>query len=190
MNKFNIKLYKINIYLFSNNAGLETKDIIAYSAASGSVIVIGVVAGLYIFYCLRRRRQNPPPCNRENTNDQHNSRLSDIYATINDEIELASHMESENPNDTYLRCINTSTNETLRSSDANPKGIYSDINARQDCMQIPPGNHELKDHSNIDFESNRPDVMTYLTATSHPPKSCVVDDDDPYLSVVELSSKA
>jgi hypothetical protein len=112
MNKFNIKLYKIDIYLFSNNAGFQTKDIIAYSAASGSVIVIGIVAGLYILYCLRRRRQNPPPCNRENTN------------------------------------------ETLRSPDANPKGKYSDVNARRDCMQIPPGNHELKDHNNIDFESN------------------------------------
>ncbi len=190
MNKFNIKLYKIDIYLFSNNAGLKTKDIIAYSAVSGSVIVIGIVAGLCIFYCLRRRRQNPPPCNRENTSDQHSSRLSEIYATINDEIELASHMERENPSDTYLRCVNTSTYETLRSPDANPKSKYSDFNARRDCMQIPPGNHELKDHNNIDFKSDRSDVMTYLTATSHPPKSCVVDDDDHYLSVIELSSKA
>jgi hypothetical protein len=56
MNKFNIKLYKIDIFVFSSNvAGLDTKDIIAYSAASGSVIVIGIVAGLCIFYCLRRR---------------------------------------------------------------------------------------------------------------------------------------
>ena len=126
------------IYLFfSNVAGLVTKDIIAYSAASGSVIVIGIVAGLYIFYCLRRRRQNPPPCNSENTNDKHNSRLSHIYDTINDEIELASLMERENPNDTYLRCVDTSTYETLHSPHANPKGIYSELNARRDCMQIP-----------------------------------------------------
>ena len=177
------------IYLFFFKcSGLDTKDIILYSSASGSVIVIGIIAGLYIFYCLRRRRQNPPPCNRENTNDQHNSRLSDIYATINDEIELASHME--NPNNTYLGCVDTNTYETLRSPDAHPKDTYSDLNARRDCMQIPPGNHELKDHNYIEFESNRSDVMTYLTATSHPPKSCVVDDDDPYLSVVELNSKA
>jgi hypothetical protein len=59
--------------------------------------------------------EKPPPCNRENTNDKHNSRLSNIYATINDEIELASHMERENPNDTYLRCVDTNTYETLRS---------------------------------------------------------------------------
>ena len=103
MNKFNIKLYKIDIFVFSSNvAGLDTKDIILYSSASGSVIVIGIIAGLYIFYCLRRRRQNPPPCNRESTNDNHNSRLSDLYSTINDEIELASLMERENPNDNYL----------------------------------------------------------------------------------------
>ena len=97
-------------------------------------------------------------------------------------------MERENPNNTYLGCVDTNTYETLRSPDANPKDTYSDINARRDCMQIPPGNHELKDHNYIDFESNRSDVMTYLTATSHPPKSCVVDDDDPYLTAVELNS--
>jgi len=188
MNKFNIKLYKIDIFIFSNVAGLETKDIIAYSATSGSVIVIAIVAGLYIFYCMRRRRQNPPSCNRENTNDKHNSRLSDLYATINDDIELASHMERENPNDNYLKCVNTKTYETLRSPHTNSKSEYSDFNARRDCMQIPPGNHELKDHNNTNFESNRSDVMTYPTTTSHPPKSCVVDDDDPYLSAVELSS--
>ena len=198
MNKFNIKLYKIDIYLSSNNAGLETKDIIAYSAAFGSVIVIGIIAGLCIFYFLRRRRQNPRPCNRENTNDQHNSRLSDIYATINDEIELASHMERENSNDTYLQCVDTNTYETLPSSHSNPKSIYSDVNARRDCMQIPQENHEFKDdfnstrnnHSNINFESNGSDVLMYPRATSHPLKSCVVDDDDPYLSAVELSSQS
>ena len=92
-------MYKIDIFIFSNVAGLETKDIIAYSAASGSVVVIGIIAGLCIFYCLRRRRQNPPSCNREKTNDNHNSRLSDVYDTINDDIELDSHMERENPND-------------------------------------------------------------------------------------------
>ena len=198
MNKFNIKLYKIDIFIFSNVAGLETKDIIAYSAASGCVVVIGIIAGLCIFYCLRRRRQNPPSCNRENTNDKHKPRIPDIYDTINDEIELASHMERENPNDTYLRCVDTNTYETLRSPPhhTNPKGIYSDLNARRDCMQIPQRNHELKDHfnsarnnhNNINFESNGSDVMTYATATSHPPKSCVVDDEDPYLSAVELSS--
>jgi hypothetical protein len=55
----------------------------------------------------------------------------------------------ENPNNTYLGCVDTNTYETLRSPDANPKGKYSDVNARRDCMQIPPGNHELKDHNNI-----------------------------------------
>ena len=197
MNKFNIKLYKIDIFVFSSNvAGLDTKDTILYSVAFGSVIVIGIVAGLCIFYCLRRRRQKPPPCNRENTNDKHNSRLYDIYATIDDEIELASHMERENPNDNYLRCVNTNTYETLRSPDANPKGIYSDLNARRDCMQIPQRNHELKDdfnstrnnHNNINSESNGSDALTYPRATSQLPKSFVVDDDDPYLSAIELNS--
>jgi hypothetical protein len=51
-------------------------------------------------------------------------------------------------------------------------------------------NHELKDHNIIAFESNRSDVMTYHTVMSHPPKGFVVDDNDPYLSVVELSSNA
>jgi hypothetical protein len=46
------------------------------------------------------------------------------------------------------------------------------------------------DHNIIAFESNRSDVMTYHTVTSHPPKGCVVDDNYPYLSVVELSSNA
>ena len=82
---------------------------ILYSAASGSFIVIGIIAGLCIFYCLRRRRQNPPPCNRENKNDKHNSKLSDLYDTINDDIELNSHMESENRNGTYLQCVGDST---------------------------------------------------------------------------------
>jgi hypothetical protein len=43
---FNIKLYKIDIFVFSSNvAGLDTKDTILYSVAFGSVIVIGIVAG-------------------------------------------------------------------------------------------------------------------------------------------------
>jgi hypothetical protein len=34
MNKFNIKLYKIDIFVFSSNvAGLDTKDTILYSVA-------------------------------------------------------------------------------------------------------------------------------------------------------------
>ena len=136
MNKFNIICFIKFIYLFfSNVAGLDTKDIILYSAASDSVIVIGIVAGLYIFYCLRRRRQNPPPCNRENTNDNHNSRLSHLYSTINDEIELASLVERENPNDNYLQCVDTNTYETPPSSHTNPKSIYSDVNARRDSTR-------------------------------------------------------
>ena len=124
------------IYLFFFKcSGLDTKDIILYSSASGSVIVIGIVAGLYIFYCLRRRRQNPPPCNRENTNDNHNSRLSHLYSTINDEIELASLVERENPNDNYLQCVDTNTYETPPSSHTNPKSIYSDVNARRDSTR-------------------------------------------------------
>ena len=38
MNKFNIILFEIYIYFFSNTAGIR-----AYSAASGSVIVIGLL---------------------------------------------------------------------------------------------------------------------------------------------------
>ena len=38
MNKFNIILFEIYIYLFSNTAGIR-----AYSAASVSVIVIGLL---------------------------------------------------------------------------------------------------------------------------------------------------
>ena len=187
------------IYLFfSNVAGLNTKDIILYSAASGSVIVIAIVAGLCIFYFLRRRRrrQNPPPYNRETTNDEHNSRISDSYAVINDDIELDSHMERENPNDNYLQCVHTNIYETLHSPDINPKSVYSDFNSRRDCMQIPQRNHELKEHlnstrnnhSNINFETNESDAMGYATATSHPPNRFVVDEDDPYLSVIERSS--
>jgi len=105
-------------------------------------------------------------------------------------------MERENPNDTYLRCVDTNTYETLRSPDTNPKSIYSDFNATRDCMQIPQRNHELKDHlnstgnnhNNINFETNESDAMTYATAISHSPSRFVVDEDDPYLSAVELSS--
>ena len=88
------------------------------------------------------------------------------------------------------------TYETLPSSHTNPKSIYSDVNARRDCMQIPQENHELKDHfnstrnnhNNINFESNGSDVLTYRRARSQPSKSFVVDDDEPYLSPVQLSS--
>ena len=75
----------------------------------------------------------------------------------------------------------------MHSPDTNPKSTYFDVNTRSNCMQIPPVIHELKDHNNINFESNRSDVMMYLTPTSDPPKSCVVHDDDPYLSAVYVS---
>lgn len=106
-------------------------------------------------------------------------------------------MERENPNNSYLRCVDTNHYDTLRSPQTNPKSIYSDLNAERDCLQIPQSNHELKDHvnsirtnhTNIKFEPNGSDVlMTYPRATSHPPKSFVVDYEDPYLSAVELSS--
>jgi hypothetical protein len=62
----------------------------------------------------------------------------------------------------------------------------------------PQENDEFKDHfnstrnnhNNINFKSNGSDVLTYPRTTSHLLKIVVVDDDDPYLSSVELSSQS
>ena len=78
------------IVFFSNVAAHDTKDVILYSVV-GSVIVIGIVAGLCIFYYRRRR---------ENTNGKHNRRV--FYDTTNDDIKLVSYMEIENPNESDL----------------------------------------------------------------------------------------
>ena len=68
---------------FSNVAGDDTKDAIIYSVV-GSVIVIGIVAALSIFYYRKRRHQciSEP----ENRND----------------INLAYQMERENPDECDL----------------------------------------------------------------------------------------
>ena len=78
------------IYFFSNAAGDDAKDVTLYSVF-GSVIVIGIVAGLFIFYYRRRRHQDLSKS--ENRNDKHNTRVS--YDTMKDNVMLASHMEIE-----------------------------------------------------------------------------------------------
>ena len=74
---------KFIFLFFSNVAGDDTKDAILYSVV-GSVIVIGIVAGLIIFYY--RRRIHQYISERENRND----------------INLASQMEIENPDECDL----------------------------------------------------------------------------------------
>ena len=68
---------------FSNVTGDDTKDTIIYSVVA-SVIVIGIMAGLIIFYYRKRRHQHISE--PENRND----------------INLAYQMERENPDECDL----------------------------------------------------------------------------------------
>jgi Na+/melibiose symporter-like transporter len=74
---------KFIFLFFSNVAGDDTKDAIIYSVV-GSVIVIGIVAALSIFYYRRRRHQH----------------ISERESS--DDLNLASHMELENPDESDL----------------------------------------------------------------------------------------
>ena len=74
---------KFIFLFFSNVAGDDTKDAILYSVL-GSVIVIGIVAGLIIFYYRRRIHQY----------------ISELENR--DDINLASQMEIENTDECDL----------------------------------------------------------------------------------------
>ena len=96
--------------------------------------------------------------------------------------------------------MNSNTHETLRSPHTNQRACTLLLILEGTACIFQQGIRELIHHLNstrnnrselyinMNFESNGSDVMTYPTATSHPPKSFVVDDADPYLSAVELSS--
>ena len=88
---------KFIFLFFSNVAGDDTKDVTLYSIF-GSVFVIGIVAGLCIFYYRRRRHEDLSK--RENTNRKDNTKV--FYDTTGDDIKIASHMEIENPNESDL----------------------------------------------------------------------------------------